>query len=344
MEQPNVSGNILLADDNPENLNVLSRILEEQGYEIRIATDGKQVLRSAQALRPDLFLLDIHMPVMDGYQTCKELKANPDLSDIPVIFVSALAETFNKIQAFKIGGADYITKPFEAREVIARVDAHIRAARYEHRLKSDLQGSQERYRRLVESLQREYMFYSYGTDGVFTYVSPSVRPILGYSQQDFLGHYSKYLTDSESNQDVDKRTAAALRGESQKPYIVEMQHKEGALVCLEVVEHPVVDDEQNIIAIEGIAHDITSRKKLDAELAKHRENLEQLVQSRTEELEAANESLTAQKNELEAFNQSMLNREMTVIELKEVINRLNIELGRKPPYEPVWNQNKRAES
>ena len=112
---------ILVVDDLPDNLNLLRRILLKQGYEVRSETSGKLALLSLKDFRPDLILLDIMMPEMDGFSICKRLKANPETENIPVIFLSGLDDSINKVKAFKIGGNDYVSKPFEAEEVLARI-------------------------------------------------------------------------------------------------------------------------------------------------------------------------------------------------------------------------------
>ncbi|MBP7551913.1 MAG: response regulator [Spirochaetes bacterium] len=117
---------ILIADDNPNNLKILGSMLEKMGYNVRVAKNGEQAFNSVKTLPPDLILLDIHMPIMDGYEVCKAIKKEKDIKDIPIIFLSALSESFNKIQAFKAGGVDYITKPFEVEEVEIRIINHIR--------------------------------------------------------------------------------------------------------------------------------------------------------------------------------------------------------------------------
>jgi len=117
---------ILIADDNPNNLKILGSMLEKMGYNVRVAKNGDQAFNSVKTLPPDLILLDIHMPIMDGYEVCKAIKKEKDIKDIPIIFLSALSESFNKIQAFKAGGVDYITKPFEVEEVEIRIINHIR--------------------------------------------------------------------------------------------------------------------------------------------------------------------------------------------------------------------------
>lgn len=116
---------ILIVDDTPNNLRVLSSILQEQGYEIRKAINGKMAIRSVQTDPPDLVLLDIKMPDMDGYQVCSQLKSMEASRDIPVIFLSALDDVFNKVLAFQVGGVDYITKPFQVEEVLVRVKTHL---------------------------------------------------------------------------------------------------------------------------------------------------------------------------------------------------------------------------
>ena len=117
--------NILIVDDTAENLSILRQILAEQGYRVRPVLSGEIALKAVQANPPDLILLDILMPEMDGYEVCRRLKADENLRHIPIIFISALGELEDKMKAFSEGGVDYITKPFQAEEVLARVNTHI---------------------------------------------------------------------------------------------------------------------------------------------------------------------------------------------------------------------------
>ncbi len=118
-------GNILVVDDTPNNLRLLSGMLREQGYEVRSVLNGRMALTTVEAEPPDLILLDITMPQMDGYEVCQQLKAKPNVSEIPVIFISALDDAVDKVKAFQSGGVDYITKPFQLEEVLARVENHL---------------------------------------------------------------------------------------------------------------------------------------------------------------------------------------------------------------------------
>lgn len=121
----NTQADILIVDDTPNNLVLLSAILNQQQYSVRKALNGKMALRSVAMKLPDLILLDIKMPEMDGYQVCTHLKADLKTQDIPVIFLSALDDVPDKVKAFEVGGVDYITKPIQAEEVLIRVKTHL---------------------------------------------------------------------------------------------------------------------------------------------------------------------------------------------------------------------------
>ncbi|MGB8214855.1 MAG: diguanylate cyclase [Anaerolineales bacterium] len=116
---------VLIVDDSPENITLLSRILKMSGYRIEVAADGPRAVEIAETLLPDIILLDINMPVMDGFETCARLKENESTRAIPVIFISALDNVEEKTKAFRIGGVDYILKPFDYEEVQARVETHL---------------------------------------------------------------------------------------------------------------------------------------------------------------------------------------------------------------------------
>ncbi|MBC8234819.1 sigma-54-dependent Fis family transcriptional regulator [bacterium] len=120
---------ILLVDDIPANLNVLRQALEAEGYDLLFATEGETALKVAARAIPDLILLDIIMPKMDGFEVCRQLKKNQSSQDIPVIFITAMRETEEVVEGFRVGGVDYIIKPFEKEEVLVRVETHLTNAR-----------------------------------------------------------------------------------------------------------------------------------------------------------------------------------------------------------------------
>jgi len=132
--EESTKADILLVDDKPENLRLLSTMLEEQGYEIREAINGTLALKSAQASPPDLILLDINMPGLNGYEVCQRLKADQTTNHVPVIFISAQDEAWDKVKAFSAGGVDYITKPFKVMEVLARIESHLKLGKLQKKL------------------------------------------------------------------------------------------------------------------------------------------------------------------------------------------------------------------
>ena len=129
-----LKGNILIVDDVQANLVLLSNMLKEQGYKVRSVVNGKMAIMTTKAAPPDLILLDITMPGMDGYEVCEHLKADEQTADIPILFISALDKTQGKVRAFAAGGVDYITKPFQIEEVLARVETHLALRRLQKQL------------------------------------------------------------------------------------------------------------------------------------------------------------------------------------------------------------------
>jgi diguanylate cyclase (GGDEF)-like protein len=152
MTQNNESkGNILLVDDLPENLQLLSDLLTRLGYTIRSVTSGRMALKTLKVKQPDVIFLDIKMPEMDGYQVCEAIKSDQLLQDIPIIFISALDDVFDKVRAFQCGGVDYITKPFQMEEVIARLEHQLTIQRQKTALQEEIRKRKEAEEVLYQS-------------------------------------------------------------------------------------------------------------------------------------------------------------------------------------------------
>ena len=134
------------------------------------------------------------------------------------------------------------------------------------RAEDELRRSEEKYRRLIESLPDSFFLYSHNTEGVFTYITPSIMNVLGYSPEKFLTHYTEYMTDNPSNKEVVQHTYLSIKGIKQLPYNVEIYHNNGSIRTLRVQEVPVFGINGNVIAVEGIAEDITKRKMMEKEL------------------------------------------------------------------------------
>lgn len=141
--------NLLIVDDNPTNLSILFEYLDNYGFKVFVALDGETAIEQLKYTQPDIILLDVMMPGIDGFETCNRLKANPLTQDIPVIFLTALSETVDKVQGFKIGAVDYITKPIQSEEVLSRIQTHLTI----RNLQKKLQEKNEELARLNRNLE-----------------------------------------------------------------------------------------------------------------------------------------------------------------------------------------------
>ena len=274
------------------------------------AENGKVALEIASRTPPDLIISDILMPEMDGYAFCRAVKQDEQLRAIPFIFYTATYTDPNDERlAMNLGASRFILKPMEMeaffveiRNVLenyktVKLSVPQRPLKMEPELQKDYEGvlikkldkkvrqleeekkrlakSEKKYRHLVESLREHYFFCTYDTNGVFTYISPSITNVLGYTQEEFLGHYSEYQTDSEINQDVERYINQGIKGVKQPSYELEIYHKNGQVHRLEVTQEPVFDKHGQVTAVEGIAHDISKRLLAEKELVKAQERLQQ---------------------------------------------------------------------
>ncbi len=175
---------ILLVDDNPTNLQVLLQTLNGRGYKLLIAKDGENALRIAHKAQPALVLLDIMMPGIDGYEVCRRLKNDPELSSIAVIFLSALDDTRDKVRGLETGAVDYIAKPFQSEEVIARVENQLKIYRLERALAARNRQLEASNQRLLETM-REGVF-EVDTDGFVVFANPAACRMTGGDGQDLI--------------------------------------------------------------------------------------------------------------------------------------------------------------
>ena len=205
LAESNPQVNILLVDDNPENLRLLVQMLSQQGYKVRPATQSSLAISVAKNTMPDLILLDIMMPEMNGYEVCQQLKSDPKTEQIPIIFLSALDEPIDKIKAFTVGGADYITKPFQIEEAIVRIQHQISLKYLKQKLdeeKTQLKGeikqreqSERLFRNIFESAAVGMCLVD--LSGHFLKVNASLKQMLGYSSSEFLQLNVKDITHPE---------------------------------------------------------------------------------------------------------------------------------------------------
>ncbi|MGD8835319.1 MAG: response regulator [Desulfobacteraceae bacterium] len=304
---------ILIIDDARESLWLLNRILEERGYRVRPATSGRLALKSAAAKVPDLILLDVKMPEMDGYEVCRRLKSNEQSRKIPVIFISAHGESAKKVEGFKAGGVDFITKPFERQEVLARVEIHLRLHELTEHLEQQveqrtrqlrqeiaerkrteeiLQQSEERYRSIFENAVEGIFQATPGAKGRFVSANPAHARILGYdSPEQMMAQVTeigpRIWIDPHDRKVFSEQVAkGAVTG-----FEAQMRRRDGRSIWVSLNARPVSDASGELDYIEGIMLDITDRKQAEEKLNEYREHLEELVRDRTAQFEAANKEL-----------------------------------------------------
>ncbi|HEX8407147.1 MAG TPA: EAL domain-containing protein [Duganella sp.] len=155
LSEQHTKGEVLIVEDTPASLKLLSELLTEAGYYVRQAPNGELALWTAQSRPPELILLDIRMPGIDGFEVCRRLKASPELRHVPVIFLSAQHDTDDKVRGFALGAVDFIAKPFQAEEILARTDAHVRLSRAQHALAVERALLEQRVAERTEELAKE---------------------------------------------------------------------------------------------------------------------------------------------------------------------------------------------
>lgn len=204
MEERHQENKILIVDDNPTNLKVLFDYLSgEKGNKIFVAKNGREALERAAFAHPDIVLLDIMMPVMDGYETCHRLKENPETKEIPIIFLTAFADTENKIKAFSHGAVDFIVKPFNQEEVLARIQTHLTIARQKQAL--------EMANKELEAANRALAEANAAKDILFSIVAHDMRNTLfGVTGSiEMLQSFFEDLTDEEKRERLDHMADSA---------------------------------------------------------------------------------------------------------------------------------------
>ncbi len=295
---------ILVVDDKPASVHPLVKILTHYGYAVEIAIGAQQALSSIQGQLPDLVLLDVMMPDMDGYEFCTRLKANPSTQNIPVVFVSALSEVPDKVKALDVGGVDYVTKPFKAEEVLARVKTHLTISHLQKELQhTNNQLRQEILeRQRVEAELKQYQEHLEGFNRSIIESSVDCIKLLDLEGRlQFINEGGKKLLCIEDVSDyIGMPYADFWRGSDMEAALAALQKArqgeigtfEGrATVCggvvkwWSVVTSPIVGSEGQVESIVVVSRDVTSRMEMEAQLRQYTEDLEKLVDEKVHELE-----------------------------------------------------------
>jgi len=176
---------VLLVDDNPTNLQVLYQTLEGHGYKLLLAKNGEGALNITSKIHPALILLDIMMPEMDGYEVCKRIKSNPEVADTAIIFLSALDDVKDKVKGFELGAVDYVSKPFQSEEVIARVETHIKIRQLEKTLEKKNKQLEEDNAIILDSMGEGLL--GVNKQGLITFINPAGEKITGWLEEEMSG-------------------------------------------------------------------------------------------------------------------------------------------------------------
>jgi len=263
---------ILVIDDTPDNLNLLSKMLTQQGYKVRSVTKGSTGLRGAQAAPPDLILLDVNMPQMNGYEVCEQLKADDRTREIPVIFISALEDVIDKVKAFAVGGVDYITKPFQIEEVLVRIESHLTIRKLQRQLQQqnaqlqqevrERQQAEETFAKAFRSSPSPIAIITL-SEGRFLEVNPTFLKMSGYSLEEIVGYTSSELRLGIAQETYDQAVQQLLETGSLHNQECEFRTKSGDIkVVLLSIERIELDGVQCML---NIVNDITERKRLENE-------------------------------------------------------------------------------
>ena len=293
-------GQILVVDDDPANRIVLNKILVRAGYELCQAADGVEALEVALGVLPDLILLDIMMPRMNGLDACRQLKVDERTRDIPVIFLSALGDLGKKMEAFSAGGVDYMTKPFQMEEILARVRTHMTLRHLQRDLQEQnvLLQNEISERRRTEAMLRQLsraVEQSASTivitdrNGIIEFVNPAFTLITGYLAQEALGRTPRLLKSGlQPDEFYHTLWGTILRGDIWEGEFVN-KRRDGTLYWERATISPVRNDEGQISHFVAVKDDITQKKLAEAALHESQAALRQYAT----ELEAQNQELDA---------------------------------------------------
>jgi PAS domain S-box-containing protein len=252
---------ILIVDDAPEDLKVLIMFLEEAGFRAEASQSGEDALKLIDQTRPDLILLDVLMSGMDGFETCRRVKACEATRDIPVIFLTALADTVEKVEGFEAGGVDYLTKPVHPKEFLARINVHLTIRKLQQQI-------QEQHILLEEQNARFHILPDMTFVGIIMHdgervieVNQTIEEMFGYPRADLLGRHIFEFATPESRQII----AEHIRTGDETPYRAEGIRRDGSIVPVEIEARNMTHQGRNVRAV--VLRDLSWQRTMEEEQA-----------------------------------------------------------------------------
>ena len=259
MNKMKIKPNILIVDDIPENLHLLIELLNDKNYLVRPVTSGKLALSAAQIMPPDLILLDINMPVMDGFETCELLKKQAITADIPVIFLTARTDVFDKVKGFDVGGVDYITKPYKIPEILARINTHLTI----HCLKKKLEEKNKQLNNKTLIINQHIMYSTTDKKGFIQSVSQYFCQVTGYNEDELIDKKHNILRHPDTLLAVYEDLWATILNKEVWKGELKAVYKNGSEHWLQHIITPLFGQKNKLEGFAAISHDITDKKIIE---------------------------------------------------------------------------------
>ncbi|MCI5207685.1 MAG: response regulator [Candidatus Electrothrix sp. ATG2] len=271
---------ILIVDDQPINLKILLSFLQEQDFELRVLQSGVQALALLEEIIPDIILLDVMMPELDGFETCRRIKADERFVDIPVIFMTALDTVEDKVTGFKVGGVDYITKPFQQTEVLIRINTHINLRKKALKLteiQKELLHQNNKLEALINSIPDP--IYIKDVENKYIGCNRAFEELAGKPEQDILGREDEAVFSSEVAASFRNKDQEVLSLGKAKRTEELMVASEGKKLFFDIRKTPYIGSDGKLLGLIGSCRNINALKQAQQEAEEERERLSVTLQS-----------------------------------------------------------------